>query len=204
MCEELWHVVFAPGSALERIGPNCFYMTRIERIVIPKGVIKIECNAFKDCENLKEVVFEEESRLRTLMESAFWRCNSLAKISLPEGLKSIGDSVFQDCRNLKDIHLPEGLETIGEDCFWNSGLEEIIFPASVKEVGARAFYKCEHLKRVLLGEKLEKLSEKEVGGGDKYKGPAFVHSAVKNIMLLSVLKTVEAETFSWCENLKSV
>ena len=90
-------------SALERIGPNCFYIAGIERIVIPKGVTKIEHSAFKNCENLKEVVFEEGSRLRTLGESAFWRCNSLAKISLPEGLKSVGDSVFQDCRSLKNI-----------------------------------------------------------------------------------------------------
>ena len=111
--------------------------------------------------------------------------------------------MFQDYRNLKNLLLPEGLKTIGEDCFWNSGLEEIIFPASVKEVGARAFYKCEHLRRVLLGEELEKLSEKEVGGG-KYKGPASVYSKVKDIMLLSALKTVEVETFSWCENLKRI
>ena len=80
----------------------------------------------------------------------------------------------------------------------------MVFPARVKEVGARAFYKCEHLRRVLLGEELEKFSEKDVGGGDKCKAPAFVHSVVKDIMLLSALKTVEAETFSWCENLKRI
>ena len=85
------------------------------------------------------VVFEKGSRLTTIEESAFSDCHSLAKIILPEGLKSIGHRVFIECWRLKHIQLPNGLEKIGAECFEYSHLEEIIRPASVKEVGAMAF-----------------------------------------------------------------
>ena len=60
-----------------------------EQVFIPKSVTEIQSRAFNSCKNLKEVVFEEGSKLRIIGNSVFAGCESLAKINLPEGLQSI-------------------------------------------------------------------------------------------------------------------
>ena len=132
-------MVFALGSKLEKIGARCFGETRIERIAIPNGVKEILDRTFASCYNLREVVFEEGSKLRTIGEDAFFCCRGLAKIDFPEGLKNIGINAFSNCDSLKHVYFPDGLEKIGVGCFSWSGLEQFVLPASVREVGAQAF-----------------------------------------------------------------
>ena len=88
------------------------------------------------------MVFEEESKLKSIERGVFSECRDLEKISVPDGLVSIGDEAFRECANLKSIRFSNVLEKIGAVCFWKGGLEEIVLPASVKEVGAGAFYEC--------------------------------------------------------------
>ena len=85
-------------------------------MVIPKGVVEIQYNSFRDCAGLREVVFEAGSVL-----------------------KKIGDWAFYGCMSLRNIQLPDGLETIGIRCFKHSGLEEAILPKSVKSIEPDAF-----------------------------------------------------------------
>ena len=85
---------FAIGSQLEKIGPGCFRRTRMKRIAIPKGVEEIPNRAFDGCKSLREVVFEEGSRLKTIGNDAFYKCHSLTAIRLPRRLKSAGESAF--------------------------------------------------------------------------------------------------------------
>ena len=87
-------MVFASGSSLKAIGLRSFCNAGIERIAIPESVEEISENAFEECENLREVVFEEGSRLNTIRECTFKYCSHLARIELPEGLKSIGVGAF--------------------------------------------------------------------------------------------------------------
>ena len=90
------------------------------RVFVPNRVKEIQNNAFRNCKNLKEVVFEARSVL-----------------------KKIGNYAFDGCKNLRNIRLPDGLETIGVYCFSGCGLEEVVLPASVKSVGPCAFSRCE-------------------------------------------------------------
>ena len=55
-----------------------------------------------------------------------------------------------------------------------------------------------------LNEGLEKLGEKEVVNGWEYEGNVFYGTAIETIALPSTLKRLEAETFSWCRNLKNI
>ena len=65
-CYCLKHVIFAPGSELEKVGPNSFCNIEIEKIIIPKNVTEIKDNAFDYCKKLEEVVFEEGCKLKTI------------------------------------------------------------------------------------------------------------------------------------------
>ena len=61
-----------------------------ERVFIPKSVTEIEESAFEDCENLREVVFEEGSKLKVVGREAFRNCNKLTRMTFPEGFEKIG------------------------------------------------------------------------------------------------------------------
>ena len=63
------------------------------RVVIPKSVAKIENSAFENCENLKEVVFEERSKLEEIGDYCF-KNSGLEEITLPKMLKEVGDDAF--------------------------------------------------------------------------------------------------------------
>ena len=53
-------------ECLESIGKLCFYQSKLEEITIPKSVKMIEGSAFRECESLQKVVFQEGSELREL------------------------------------------------------------------------------------------------------------------------------------------
>lgn len=102
-------MIFAPGSMLEKIGPDGFCGSGIENIIIPKNVSEIQERAFENCQSLKKVIFEKGNRLMTVGDSIFRGCKSLVEICLPEGLKSIEKYAFLGCESLKGIQLPDGL-----------------------------------------------------------------------------------------------
>ena len=52
-------------------------------------------------------------------DNAFYGCNSLTSITLPEGVTSIGSHAFSGCSSLTSITLPEGVTSIGERAFYN-------------------------------------------------------------------------------------
>ena len=110
-------MVFAPGSRLEKIGRGGFCDSGIKRIVIPKSVEIIQDSTFYKCKNLKEVAFEEGSKLKIIQAGTFYGCANLTNINLPEGLARIIRCAFCYCKSLKEIRLPNQLEEIGSRCF---------------------------------------------------------------------------------------
>ena len=60
------------------------------------------------------------------------------------------------------------------------------------------------MKHVQLNEDLEKLGEDEIINGVERKGQIFAQSAIESIQLPSALKIIEAGTFMFCDNLRSV
>ena len=169
-CKNLKLVTFASGSQLEKIGTRSFSNTGIERITIPKNVDKIPKSAFEECKNLKEVVFEKGNKLRMVGMCAFSHCVSLAKISLPEGLKEIGirafasggleeivfpkslkeisREAFKDCESLKKAQLNKCLEMLGEGAFCRTAIESILLPSTLKRLEADVFCRCYNLRVV--------------------------------------------------------
>ena len=52
-------------------------------------------------------------------EEAYSCCKFLARIYLPEELRSIGDGAFAHCRDLFDIFIPESVTHMGKGVFFN-------------------------------------------------------------------------------------
>ena len=111
----------------------------------------------------------------------------------------IDAGTFYRCKSLTRVELLDGLEKIGTGSFYESGVESVIFPQSVKIVGACAFGYCACLKSALLNEGLEMLGERDSLDRKTYCGYVFYGSALQSIAIPSTLKTIECETFADCK-----
>lgn len=49
--------------------------------------------------------------------SAFWDCNTLTSVTIPEGVTSIGNQAFMWCENLSEINLPSTVTHVGYSAF---------------------------------------------------------------------------------------
>ncbi|MCQ3908981.1 MAG: leucine-rich repeat domain-containing protein [Mycoplasmoidaceae bacterium] len=83
-------------------------------------------------------------------ENCFEGCCDLAQVTTVDGqvsqLESLGDSAFYDCDALNNIVLPDSLQRIGRLCFGNcGGLTNITLPKSLKSIGSCAFESCAKL-----------------------------------------------------------
>ena len=58
--------------------------------------VEIICDgAFKDCDNLEEIVMPKN--LKNIGDEAFYGCSGLSELTLPNSLTKIGDGAFYYC-----------------------------------------------------------------------------------------------------------
>ena len=124
----------------------------LKRITIIKSVQLIDTLAFKGCNNLKELLFEEGGTEDLIIgDSAFQSCKAITSVVLPERTKRIGKNAFANDSALVSITLNNGLDVIGSYAFDYSGLEFITIPYTVRKIGTGAFRQS-HLEEVTFAE----------------------------------------------------
>lgn len=148
---------------------------------VPRSVLKIQAFAFDGCKDLREVVFEEGSRLRT-----------------------IGKNAFRNCRSLAEIAFPDGLERIGMYAFQGTGFQRLEFPGSLRVLSQGTFQGCKSLRRAEFHEGLETLGTDEYPEGGMYWHGVFADSGLESVALPSTLRRIEYSAFQACMRLKSV
>ncbi len=136
-------------NTLREIGKRAFANTRLREITITRSVETIEKEAFKGCSLLHYVYFNT-SKLTTIGEEAFARCQKLEGVSLPSSLKLLGKSAFSSCTRLELIDFNDGLTTICESAFMGTAITFLNIPKSVTVVEANAFKDCKMLGSVLI------------------------------------------------------
>lgn len=122
----------------------------VTQITVSNGVNRIGDYAFANKSKLKNVIFESESQLKYIDESAFSQCG-LESIVIPSTVEIIGVGAFEKCANLESVSFKENskLEAIRGQAFYNCPkLNNIIIPATVKYIGVRALSACSDLKSV--------------------------------------------------------
>ena len=87
---------------------------------MPESVEYIENFAFQDCEALERV--QMPKHLLRLGAGAFAGCKSLKSIVVPDGVPEIHRGTFYGCENLQEVHLPETIVSVGFDAFRETAL----------------------------------------------------------------------------------
>ena len=126
---------------------------------------------------------------------AFWECEGLTSVTIPEGVTSIGGEAFFSCSGLTSVTIPESVTSIGERAFSGcSGLTSVTIPSSVTSIGSGVFSGCSGLTSVTIPESVTSI-------GDS----AFYHcSGLTSVTIPSSVTSIGGGVFSGCSGLTSV
>ena len=187
------------GEAFE----DCYNLTEI---TIPKNIETIGDGVFIGCENLKNIMVDEENPNYKSENGILFSKDKSILVSYPAGkeeteyivpteVKSIGGYAFSSCINLKNIKLGENVLEINKGAFNNcKNITSIKIPSGVSNLGASAFSGCTNLTNVELPENM-----KNIGGG------AFSSCTnLQTIELPKKLTAINSDVFSGCSNLINI
>lgn len=105
-------------DTVEVVGESAFENNqKVQFVVIPKFVKRLDAYVFWGCNNLEEVVLGKG--LTAVDEYSFAGCTGLKQITIPENIQSIDAQAFAGCVNLTDIYIPATVTGIAEDAFLN-------------------------------------------------------------------------------------
>src|SRR5690554_3457766 len=151
-CISLVNVVLP--ESLEKLGSSVFKNAKnLEYIEFPRNLEVIDEYSFEDCTSLKEINFNETTKLKIIKNGAFRNCISLVSVQLPESLENLGSSVFQNAEKLLEIEIPSKIETLHNHTFYNCiSLKQVNFRlnSKISEIGRMAFYGTNNLKEMIL------------------------------------------------------
>ena len=93
---------------------------QIKKIVIGKDITAIGNYAFCYAQNVTEIVFEEDSWLKSIGVLSFFNLPKLKSVVLPNSVTSISAYAFGDCFALESLYMPQGVNSIYKTAFTNS------------------------------------------------------------------------------------
>lgn len=175
------------------LGLYMFGSTRLERVLLPKNLLKIDEMAFAECDSLKSVSIP--STVKDIADEAFYACRNLESAHLPQNLEHIGERAFRTCVKLQSVSFPSGLREIGKMAFLNCrSVKSIALPAGLKSIGSWTFESCAQLEDLVLSEGLESI------GYEAFRSC----KSLKEVHLPDGLKSIGSGAFSNCKNLSSI
>ena len=172
-------------NTLTQIDSEAFESSGIESITIPNTVRLLEKGVFKNCANLEEVVFEDNSTLNKIGSECFNGTTSLEAIDFPDSVtqmqdailansgvrhvkisknrdfNTINDKFFENCKNLTEIEIPANVNTLKAGVFSGcSNLRNITFEDNniLKSIGKEIFAKCSSLESITISNSLTSIS----------------------------------------------
>ncbi len=210
-------------SGLVKIGSNALGYAAMTSLVIPASVTTIGSYAFTNMMSLTSVIFEEYSELVEIGNDAFYYCNMLTTIAIPDTVTRLGYQAFRYCLALESVELPTGITTIEYGMFDNCkalrfvelhegievieegvfnmcmSIEEIVIPSTVRDIQFEwtgVFTNCYELESVRFadGSKLEAI------GANTFTNC----TSLESIVLPESLTTLPAGLFVDCSAMKSV
>ncbi|MDA7614739.1 leucine-rich repeat domain-containing protein, partial [Verrucomicrobiales bacterium] len=84
-----------------------------------------------------------------IKKKAFFNCESLTSVNIPDGVTSIGTHAFGYCRKLTSVNIPDGVTSIGSRAFYNCRrLKSVNIPDGVTSIEEYTFSRCWQLTSV--------------------------------------------------------
>ena len=95
----------------------------------------------------------EGLRVTAIGDEAFYDCDGLTSVEIPDSVTEIGSRAFEKCSSLTSVVIGDSVTTIGNYAFSScSNLTSVEIPDSVTTIGERAFQSCSNLTSVVIGD----------------------------------------------------
>ncbi|MBE6322231.1 MAG: leucine-rich repeat domain-containing protein [Bacteroidales bacterium] len=198
---------------------NCNVLTEVE---IPNSVSSIGNNAFSGCNNLNFHEYDNglylgnsenpyyalikaksknittceiNDRCEVVADGAFYECEYLINVIIPNSVKFIGDLTFSGCKRITDITIPDSVEKIGYYTFSRcTNLKKITMPKNLKKIDSFAFNECSGLITITIPNGVEDIS---VGAFKNCR-------SLNKITIPNRTKDISYSAFSGCTGLETV
>jgi len=168
------------------------YKDKIKNVVIADGVTTISSYAFYDCNNL--ISMEIPETIKNIGEYTFYNCYNLSNVVIPANLNYIGANAFYGCKGLTSITIPGGIKRILSYTFSGcSGLKEVTIQQGVNSIEYGAFAICTNLERIVIPESVYEI--------ESY---AFSYTNLTEVEIPSSTTYVEGDAFYGCELLENI
>lgn len=185
------------------IGKNpSAYKAYSDEVVIPSTVIYnsktyvvtgITGSAFYKCDGLTSVTIPNS--ITSIGSLAFMDCTGLTSIKIPSSVTNIENGAFSFCTGLTSVTICNGVTTIGGFMFEGcTSLKSIKIPSSVTNIGNLAFSRCTSLTSVTIGNGVTNI------GHDAFRDCQNLTS----ITIPNSVTTLEYGAFAGCKGLTNI
>jgi hypothetical protein len=163
--------IFGGGS----YNTNNSYVPASLKTVTVTDASSINQNAFYYCNNLTTVNIPDS--VISIGDSAFYHCESLTGFKIPDNVSFIGDSAFYYCKSLTDVTIPSGVTSISEYAFYYcSGITSVTMPKGITSIGRRAFYGCSGITGITLPDAVTSIGYEAFQNCESLVGITIPHS----------------------------
>lgn len=121
--------------------------------VHPKGVAYIGLHAFSGYDQLQSITFNDS--LIEIGNYAFYECNQLSGLILPNSVTTLGDGAFRSS-GIEKLTLSKNLQSIPYECFKYCYISELQIPSSVKRISEESF-QCVLFDRIMIHNGVEEI-----------------------------------------------
>lgn len=129
---------------------------------------EIPASLFEGSATLKTVDFSNSPNITSIGNRAFYNCQALENVQIPDTVTSIGEYAFYQCAKLKEVTIPNGVTVINNYTFSRCiSLNKVIIPDTVTTINMGAFSDCNRLYSVTLGSGLTKIVSEAFEGCSK-------------------------------------
>ena len=117
------------GVKTEVIAESKENMIGLDFFLQDDGTYFVGAGNAKDLSNIEIPSTYKGIAVTGITNNAFYNCDALTSIVIPDSVTSIGDEAFRDCSSLTSIEIPDSVTSIGSAAFSGcSSLESITLP----------------------------------------------------------------------------
>ncbi len=186
---------YAIADGINEIGTFSFARTGLTDIAIPSGVTKIGYGAFYHCDNLTTISIPDT--VTEIEPSAFSKTkwlNEWENSGDMSDFKIVGDGILIAYKGTNpSVTIPEGVKSIAAETFQNqTEITQLTLPDSIQSIGEEAFAGCTSLTTVSGGVNLETIKDR-----------AFKGCPIGTIRIPALVKEIGLGAFDFSETAKT-